>query len=353
MKTKMNKKKSTFLVFSFALIMISLSLVSASEKCQLDATLINQDPAIANPGEYVDLIFQVSGLENNACEGARFSLELTYPFSLDGAENEKTLSGSTYTSSSHSATWNILYKLRVDKNALDGENELTVHYSPGSWIADAYLTKSFNISVQDSRTSFDTVIQEISGTDVSIAIANIGKYTANSVVVRIPEQDYFAVSSTDGQMVGNLESGDYTIVSFSLSPKLMSQPQKNNTSKEFQPSQTNAKNLTFDIYYTDNLGERRVAEMNLPLALSSASNSSTSFTERNFPGARKSSWSVGYTLGIIAGVLVITLIVLTKKFPKQTKEFIQKMKDNKGKKKNSSSNQIPEWVKNNKEKERR
>ena len=158
-------------------------------------------------------------------------------------------------------------------------------------------------------------------------------------------------------MVGNLESGDYTIVSFSLSSKGMpptSQPSRNsqNASLDFQPSTTQSQNLTVDIYYTDNIGERRIVTLNLPLSLSSSSaNNSTMPTNPNFQGRNKSSWNIWYTIGIIAGVLVLILIILKKKFPLQSKALVEKIFKNK--KKKTSSNEVPEWVKNNKEKERK
>ena len=73
-----------------------------------------------------------------------------------------------------------------------------------------------DIDVADAQTNFDLVVQDSTSSEVSLAIANVGKNTANSMIVRIPEQNGFRVTGTNGQMVGNLDSGDYTIASFSL-----------------------------------------------------------------------------------------------------------------------------------------
>jgi len=90
--------------------------------------------------------------------------------------------------------------------------------------------------------------------------------------------------------------------------------------------------------------------MKLPLILSSSVNASL-ISGAGFPGRKSSSsWSAWYTVGIILGILVLVSVILAKRYPKQTKEFIEKIKN---KKKKSSSSQIPDWVKNNKEKERK
>ena len=78
------------------------------------------------------------------------------------------------------------------------------------------MQKDFNITITDVQTDFDVVIQEASGTQVSIGIVNIGKNTANSLIVRIPQQENFRASGTSEQIVGNFAAGDYTIVSFNI-----------------------------------------------------------------------------------------------------------------------------------------
>ena len=45
----------------FGMLLIT-GLVSAS--CVLDTTLLNQDPYPAVPGDYVNLVFQVTGLQS-------------------------------------------------------------------------------------------------------------------------------------------------------------------------------------------------------------------------------------------------------------------------------------------------
>lgn len=283
--------KNKTIILLATLILFSSFVLGASSTCNLNVSLINQDPYPAVPGEYVDVVFQVSNVDNPDCEGANFNLIPTYPFSLDNNDGLRKIEGSTWITGSNTE-WMIPFKMRVDKDAIDGQNQIEVQYWPNTWNAGSYSTEKFDIALENPRTNFEAVVQEVSGTDVSIALANTGKYAANSVIVRIPSQEGFTPIGTDGQMVGNLESGDYTIVGFSLKEKDSSQP------------------LKLDIHYTDMIGQRRTVSLELPLSLTSTI---PSFSELNAP--KKSSW-LSWQLVLIVLVLVILLVVIKKYYKK-------------------------------------
>lgn len=319
----------TLLMFIFLIDFTLAASFVAEGSCNLNVSLVNQDPYPAIPGEYVEVLFQVSGLSNLNCKGGSLELVPSYPFSLDSNDSIRLLEGSTG-AQGYSSIWNVGYKIRVDKDAIDGNNELKVKY--GEKYSNVNNIKKFDIVVQDTRTTFDSVIQESSSSDVSIALANTGKYIANSVVVRIPEQDNYKVTGSDGQMVGNLESGDYTIVSFSVTP-VMSRGSGNNVVGESK--------LKFDIYYTDSIGERRVVNMELGLNPTSSTNM-TNFSgmREGFQRSNQFTWSIWYTLAIIA-VIVIILFLLRKKIL----GIFHKKKD--------YNLKVPEWISNMRDKEKK
>nr|MBA4405629.1 hypothetical protein [Nanoarchaeum sp.] len=333
------RNKNNFILL--VVVFFVLSSVSASSEpllsgeCSLSISMINQEPYPAIPGEYVDVVFQVSGVASNQCDGALFELIQSYPFSLDDDNGLRILDDSTYIKD-YDSDWMIAYKIRVDEDALDGTSTLKIHYTPGTSNLDSYVEKTFDIEIEDSRTSFDAVIQETTASETAIAIANIGKYTANSVVVRIPEQDYFKATSTSGQMVGNLEAGDYTVVNFALT-KL--------------PSKDQETSLKFDIYYTDGLGLRRTVNMEIPMGSESNSlpnNISVDYQEfggRNMP--RTNSNNTYLTLAII--ILGLGLVfLLYKKKRKKIKNIFKKFKRNSNTNQNENLNE-PTWVKHQKE----
>lgn len=287
-----------------------------------------------------------------------FKLEPKYPFSLDpGSDSVQIIEGSLYVGESKTY-WAIPYNVRVAGDTIKGDYKLKLLYHIGSNKnpESFYIGDEFNISVMDTKTSFDAIIQEVTGSDVSIAIANTGKYTANSVVVKVPEQESFSVSGVDGQMVGNLETGDYTIVGFSVIQK------REMISKDVTDSnipKTSSNKLKFDIYYTDNIGERRTVNMELPLNMNMGN--STIGGTGNFAGRKSTQSNFSWYKILVILALLIGGYFIYKKYPKKTKDLlniiITKTK-NIFKKKDSQDNsnylsKTPEWIKNAKEKEKK
>lgn len=325
--------------FLFLFLFVNVSAEDSS--CNPTFKLISQDPNPAGPGDYVRVLLEVSDFAD--CDGLSLRLDSQYPFSLDENDSAIQTIESNPFAPGYKTVWTIPYKVRIDSSALNGDYSLTIQYHPKSnAYFYSYSEKEFNIIIQDSLTNFDAVIQEASGEEVSIAIANIGKYTANSVVVRIPEQESFSVSGTDGQMVGNLESGDYTIVGFTISNKELIPNSFGNAKNNVTQLSTH---LKFDIYYTDNIGERRVANMSLPLRLGNSS--ITNFVGFNSRRQTDSLFS-GYKLGIVL-VIILGGYFVYRKYPDKISEITKKVLLNlssfKQKEKDSfEKNVIPEWV---------
>ncbi|MEM0230618.1 MAG: hypothetical protein QXW00_02125 [Candidatus Woesearchaeota archaeon] len=354
----MSKKSGMKAIYALALVFLFVltagKVLAASSSginvaysyCVLSVNLVQQDPYPAIPGEYVDLLFQVSGVDNSNCNGTKFMVVPQYPFSSDTNDTVRMLSSYVYVPGVAGIAWNIPYRLRVDKDAVSGMNEITVKYGDGNdWTS--YMTKTFNVSVTDYRTSFDAVVQDVSGSQVSIAIANTGVNTANAMIVRIPPQENFMVEGpSNGQMVGNLAGGDYSVVSFSIVPTNLvgsyqrdrnvtgAQQQLNGTTHPFQARNTS---LKLQIDYTDGVGVRRTSIIAIPLNLNSFLTNSTGYITRNASSLRSrssSSTSVAskwyFWVGIIAVIALGTFFYYHKK------------------RKNSwfeSEGEEPEWVK--------
>ncbi len=329
---KIKRDMIVFLLILLAGIASAASTVPAStspsiESCSLTVTLLNQEPYPAVPGEYVKVVFQISGLNDNACSGAKFRLVPKYPFSLDEGDEIKVLDGNTYIPG-YNKNWLIGYKLRVDKDAVEGENSIEARYTSNTNLNfDSYVEKSFNITIEDSRTSFDAVVQDFSDNQISIALANVGEKTANAAVARIPQQKGYRILGTDGQMIGNLESGDYTIVSFEIAPTTIGRSQD-------VP-------LEFQIDYTDSIGERRSVPMNLTLNMNAIANTNATFTGMaRSRMQQQSSSTISTTTWIIIAIIALVILVilymkrrwilgLFKKSPKKSHE------------------NMPDWMKNN------
>lgn len=66
------------------------------------------------------------------------------------------------------------------------------------------------------ETDFEVTFSESSAGQTSLSVANTGNNPALSVAVKIPQQEAYTVSGSTSSIIGNLDKGDYTIVSFQI-----------------------------------------------------------------------------------------------------------------------------------------
>jgi hypothetical protein len=335
------------LLISILVSFVLLSLVSApstqasysssSGSQGIVVTQLNYQPYPANPGEYFDLWIQAQYIGSGLAPNATFILEPTFPFSLDSNQNPM------YSFSELGSTPVLLhYLVRVDQNAVQGDNQLNLEYNPDG--SNNFATKTFGIQVSDAQTNFDLVIQDSTSTATSIGIANIGDNTANSLIVRIPNQPGFKTIGTNGQIVGNLNSGDYTIATFDLVPI----------------ARSNNETLEVELDYTDLIGVRRTVIESIPFNLLSSANltlgglSTGGATYGNFSGSyRRSQGSIltntWFWIVVSAVVIMIGVVILVKfkkkKQQKKDSDHSKKILDGfKTKNREKKDSKEPNWV---------
>jgi len=265
-----------------------LLATTVSAVCSLNVNLINQDPYPAIPGEYVKVVFQLTGVEDPDCKGAIFDLDLDYPFSSDGP-TKRILTGPTY-AHNYSGAWIIPYKLRVDKDALEGANKLKVKYRSGADTAsDFYIKKSFDIEVEDTRTDFEVYVKDYDEDTrtMTFEILNIGDNDVEALTIEIPEQDALTVEGSSVVIVGSLDSNEDTTFDFKVTPK-----------KSY---------IKLKIFYTDAINERRSLEK------------SVYFNPKNFKKEKKrlSFWAIAPT--ILLFLILIWVIIKKKKLKRNRK----------------------------------
>ena len=285
-------------VFGMIILLLSFGFVTAEsytenftihtdiDSTSLQVESLKYDPYPVNPGEYFTLWISVYKT-GSGVSGATFELDPQYPFSLDSNED------STREYSALSGKYLLLeYKIRVDDDAVEDKNQISLNYRLDG--SSNWITKDFDIYVSDAQTTFDGVIQEIEGSTIALALANTGKNVANSVIVKLPQQDNFKAVGTSGQMVGNLENGDYTIVSFDIR----------------QISKIEDSKIIFQIDYTDNIDERRTEYLELSLDMNSGLSMSSEelpekFQRQNGMKASQQKSNVWIWILVIAVVLVL------------------------------------------------
>jgi len=232
-------KKGVLFGIAFTILLINLSIINAAV-CNLDVSLINQDPYPAIPGDYVKVVFQINGISNPECGQVKFELLEKYPIKLDPNQSVEYIINSGVYKSDYNSFLLAPYKIRVDENALQGDNPIEVQYKYSS--NAGYETKQFNLHVEDSRADFEIYVKnyDTATQEITFEILNIADSDIEALTIEIPKQNNIEVKGSKINIVGDLDSNEYTTADFEAIPK--------------------AGEINLKVSYTDSTGERRTME---------------------------------------------------------------------------------------------
>jgi hypothetical protein len=215
----------------------------------------------------------------------------------------------------------VSYSVMADVNANPGLYQLDITLK-----FEDYNSNSTTINTKaglfvGGTTDFDLSYSESSAGEVSLSLANVGNNEAYSVKVSIPDQQNFQATGSTSTIVGNLEKGDYTITSFSISqtgsmsanssssqmgssgPSGM--PGGNVTESQYAQSSMSQNDLLVLIEYTDSAGQRRSVEKTVQIeGLSGGSMTASSYSGAG-PSSRSSSSTTTY---LEYGLLVVVVV---------------------------------------------
>ena len=232
-------KRSEKLFILLPLFLISLTFASAIA-CDLKVSMINQDPYPAIPGEYVKIVFQVDGVSNPECWKIQFELLEKYPLIFDPGQNSViTIDSGTY-SKDFSSFLIAPYKVRIDSDALDGDNPIEVKYKYGS--NKDYETKKFDLNIRNTQAKFEVYVKNYNAKtkELTLEILNIGKEDIKSLAVEISKQENIEIKGPKTNIVGDLDSNEYTTADFEAVPK--------------------QGEIFLKLHYTDSINARRIVE---------------------------------------------------------------------------------------------
>ena len=196
-------KKSIMLL----LIIISVTIVSAESTCDINASLLNQDPYPAVPGDYVKLVFQIDGIDDPDCNDIIFNLLPDYPIEFNPGETGlKTFEKVKYLKDYES---NILipYEVRINKDALDGTNPIEINMqSKGG----ASISKTFDLEIEDVRADFEVYVKDYDYTtnELTLEILNIESSDVEALSLEIPKQDSIQIKGANRIVVEDLDSNN-------------------------------------------------------------------------------------------------------------------------------------------------
>ncbi|MBN1761525.1 MAG: COG1361 S-layer family protein [Methanomicrobia archaeon] len=259
-------------------------------------------PSELKPGELTELQFTIANIGNYPLQDIAFSWNeaegAILPLSSDNTKHINRIDVGE--------SVEVAYTVVADVNADAGvyQLDLTIKFDDESG-GSRSLNTTAGIII-GGGTDFDVTFSDSSDSQTSLSVANIGNNPAYSVTVKIPEQEQFAVQGSSASIVGNLDTGDYTIVSFELTSTRTSFGGPAAADPSQQQSATQNNDLDVLIEYTDATGTRQTVEKTVAIPSTNSSSNAAQFP----PGMmrqQQSIWQNTTLIGVIA--LVILLIV--------------------------------------------
>jgi hypothetical protein len=274
-------------------------------------------PTELKPGELTELQFTIANIGSYPLENMVFSWNeaegVILPLSSDNTKHINRIDVGE--------SVEVAYTVVADVNADAGlyQLDLTIEFDDESGGSRAINTTAG--IVIGGGTDFDVTFSESSSGQTSLSVANTGNNQAYSVTVRIPEQDNFNVQGSKASIVGNLDKGDYTIVSFQITSvsasfggtgaaedgqtSRLSEEERQKLSEGFsQRNASQSNNLQVAIDYTDTTGIRRTVEKTVPIQLTDMSSDEAQFNPR-----MRQEQSIWNNLPLIGTIALVVLLI--------------------------------------------
>ena len=254
------------LIVISVLIILSLSvnaqvMTKISKYADVRVSFVNQEPDPAEPGKYVDVRFK---FENNGSDQAKdvvIELLPEYPFSLDPGKSTIKKLGALHARQLGETAVIIKYKLRIDKNAVEGENELKLRYKFDGY--DWIEPDNFNINIQthDAILAVDAVsidkktLEPGSSGIVKIKLANKADSILKNIKVTLGLGDLplVPIDSTNEKSIYKIDSRQ----SYEFEFKVLAKPN----------ADSGVYNVPLSVSYLDELGKSYLKNVTIGLTI--------------------------------------------------------------------------------------
>ncbi|MEK6918719.1 MAG: hypothetical protein AABW73_01640 [Nanoarchaeota archaeon] len=195
-----------------------ISAVFTTPVCDLDISLVNQDPAVATPGDYLKLVFKVDGISQVECGDVKLKLAPQFPIILEqGDSGERSLTSGGFVANYVDYAL-VPYRIIIDKDTPDGDNEIRLSYTQAG--VSGEIKKFFNISVKNQVADFEVTVKDYDLTTniITFEILNVGKSDAEALTVDIEKQESLELKGNSRNIVGSLDKNDDTTFTFEGTP---------------------------------------------------------------------------------------------------------------------------------------
>jgi len=225
-------KKIIFGIIVLSLVLGSAGVFAASTSAtgrtqlyfyDIDVTMINHDPDPAEAGRYVTVRFKIENIGAETAEDLVIELLPRYPFSLDPGESAVKAIGSVRSRQVGDTGVILDYRLKVDENAIEGDNEIEIRYrvKNGAWIKLEPFdieVKPHDILLSIASVKAPKMIKPGETSSIEINLENLALSYIKDVKVKL-ELDgvpFATIDSTNRKIIKQIKAGSKATVSFNL-----------------------------------------------------------------------------------------------------------------------------------------
>ncbi len=235
--------KTNKMIMVLVLMLIAALAVNAGyytylivDKPELVVTYMSQDPDPVEPGGYIELKFKIENEGAEAAENVLVEIIPEYPFSLDAGEKAVKGIGIIRGRQTGSDAFIVKFKLKVDKDAVSGDNTIDIKYSSDNtgWVKlennIVNIRSKFAIlSITDIKSEPEIIkpgeIAKLAITFENMADAllknikvNLLLYKAHQTTTAVvyQEQPFTPIKSSNEKTLRNLERGEKAEINFDL-----------------------------------------------------------------------------------------------------------------------------------------
>ncbi len=197
---------------------VSLASAQTAKTPVISVTLISQDPDPVEQGDVVEVRFKVENTGALTSENIYLEILPDYPFSLysgKAVQDLGKLGANPIT---------VRYKLKVDEEAAEGDNEIRLQLKIGNGIWQTYDENNFLIDVKDYDIPDVQVYLRESTIKQAGQVGTITIEMANTDLADIkflqltllPTEDYQILSSSNYVYIGDVDSDDTETEDFEI-----------------------------------------------------------------------------------------------------------------------------------------
>ncbi len=214
----------TFVIFMGLVLNANAKLISGSSRVNI--TLRNQEPDPVEPGKYVDLKFRAENIGSEEAKDVYVKIAYKFPFSIEAGESEEIYLGSLYGRQTGDNAVNFEFRLRVDKDAVEGDNEVEIWYKRDKlgWIKMEPFTVKIRtydaILAVDSVNTVPNRIPPGSSAKVKIGLKNLADSLIRDIVIRLDLSSntlpFVPVDSTTEKKIYQIGSLQSDVMEFTI-----------------------------------------------------------------------------------------------------------------------------------------